>query len=240
MLLREFAKAWHFVRSVPKTLLFNFRYLTLADAIRLPVLVSHRIRITRLRGKVTVTSTRFGSVKLGFEGSDAFPVDGTSGVWHLGENGHVKLGTNILLGPGARVHCTGLLELGNDLRANAAASFFCAKHIQVGRGALLAWNVTLMDHDFHGIWKDGAQINSPADIKIAEAVWLGADVLVLKGSKIARGVVVGARAVVHGEYAESGCVIAGNPAKVVRTGVTWQMPLDDRCEQRLADPQGRG
>ena len=76
MLLREFGKAWHLARSVPKSLLFNLGYFSFARAIRLPVLVSHRVKLMKLGGAVLLASYRFGSVKLGFQGSDAFPVDG--------------------------------------------------------------------------------------------------------------------------------------------------------------------
>ena len=222
MLLRELGKAWHVALSVPKSLVFNLRYFPFAQAIRLPVLVSHRVKLMKLGGAVTLACSRFGNVKLGFQGSDAFPSSGTRGVWSLAEQGCVRFGANVNLGPGVRVHCNGVLELGDDIDGNAGASFFCAKRIRIGRGCLLAWNVTVMDHDFHSIMKDGAVINAPAAVEIDDAVWLGANVMILKGARIARGVIVGACAVVHGDHPEEGCVIAGNPARLIRRDVSWQ------------------
>ncbi len=139
------------------------------------------------------------------------------------ETGRVSFGDNVHLGPGVRVHCSGALELGADINSNAGAAFFCAKRIQVGRGSLLAWNVTVMDHDYHAIMQDGAAVNAPSDIEIGDAVWLGANATILKGVRIARGGVVGASAVVHGEFAEENCVMAGNPARIIRRGVTWRV-----------------
>lgn len=223
MLLREIGKAWHVALSVPKSLVFNLRYFPFAQAIRLPVLVSHRVNLMSLGGTVTLTSRRFGSVKLGFQGSDAFPASGTHGVWRLANRGRVSFGANVNLGPGVRVHCDGVLELGDDVDGNAGASFFCAKRMRIGRGCLLAWNVTVMDHDFHSIMKDGAAINAPAAVEIDDAVWLGANVTVLKGAHIARGAIVGACAVVHGDHPQEGCIIAGNPARLIRRDVSWQV-----------------
>lgn len=222
MLLRELGKAWHLLRSVPKSLVFNLRYFPFARAIRLPLLVSYRIKLVKLGGSVTLASHQFGSVKLGFQGGDAFPMDGTSGVWCLDSAGHVRFGDRVHLGPGLRVHCSGVLEFGEGIDGNAGMSLFCAKHIAIGRDGVLSWNVTLMDHDFHVIALDGQPINAPAEIDIGDAVWIGANAMVLKGTRIARGGVVGACAVVHGEHAEENCVIAGNPARVIRRGVNWR------------------
>ncbi len=221
MLLREIGKAAHFVLSMPKSLVFNFHYLPFAQAIRLPVLVSYRVKFMRMGGTVALASSRFGNVKLGFQSNDVFPAGATSGAWSV--SGHVSFGVNVNLGPGVRAHCSGTLELGDDVAGNAGASFFCAKRMRVGSGSLMAWNVTLMDHDFHTIRKDGAPVNAPADVEIGDAVWLGANAMVLKGTRIARGTVVGACAVVHGDHADEGCVLAGNPARVIRRGITWQV-----------------
>lgn len=223
MLLRELGKAWHVALSVPKSLLFNVRYFPFAQAIRLPVLVSYRVKLMRLGGAVTLASGRFGNVKLGFQGGEAFPANGTNGVWSVADSGRVGFGANVHLGPGVRVHCSGALEFSNDIDGNAGASFFCAKRIHIGRGSLLAWDVTVMDHDFHAILQEGAPVNAPAEVEVGEAVWLGAHVTVLKGTRVARGTVVGACAVVHGDHSEEGCVIAGNPAGVIRRGITWQV-----------------
>lgn len=66
--------------------------------------------------------------------------------------------------------------------------------------------------------------NYPEDIVIENSVWLGMDVIVLKGCTIGRGSIVAARSTVNRSLpAES--MAAGNPAKVVREGVTWRYDL---------------
>lgn len=49
----------------------------------------------------------------------------------------------------------------------------------------------------------------------------GGRVTVLKGVSIANNCVVGSGALLTGEYPEERAVIAGIPARVVRTGVDW-------------------
>jgi len=93
--------------------------------------------------------------------------------------GSIRFGDNVHLGPGVRVYSSGKLELGADISSNANTGVFCAKRIRIGLGGLLAWNVTLMDHDFHAIMQDGAPVNAPVDIEIGESVWHGAKTTIL-------------------------------------------------------------
>ncbi len=223
MLLREIGKAWFLIRSLPKSLLFNLRYFPLMQAIRLPVLVSCHVKLMEMGGAVTVASNRFGHVKLGFQGSEVFPADGARGVWSLANPGRVSFGKNVQFGPGIRVHSGGALNLGNDIRCNGNIALFCAKHIRIGSGVVMAWDVTIMDHDFHAVLCDEAVINPPADVNIEDKVWLGADVMVLKGAHVARGTVVGARSLVLGQHTDADCVMAGTPARVIRKGISWQV-----------------
>ena len=54
------------------------------------------------------------------------------------------------------------------------------------------------------------------DIIIEDNVWIGAHAIILKGTKIGTGSVIGAGSVVKGNI-EKNSVIAGNPHKVIKT-----------------------
>ena len=81
MLLREAGKAWRLLLGLPKTLIFNFRYFPFAQACKLPVLVSHRMTLVRLGGRVELAQYEFGSVRLGPADVDVFPDGGRRGAW---------------------------------------------------------------------------------------------------------------------------------------------------------------
>jgi UDP-3-O-[3-hydroxymyristoyl] glucosamine N-acyltransferase len=218
MVSREAGKAWRLILGLPKTLLFNFYYFPISRAWRLPVLVSHRMKLVLLGGEVSLAGEAFGAVRLGLPDVDIFPDNGTSGVWKV--NGRVKLGENVRIGPGTRVVCEGELEIGDNVYINAGVSLFCVKRIAVGRDSLVAWNCTLMDHDFHALHDaEGQCINAPGEIVLEERVWLGSGVTVTKGARLASGVVVAAGTVMYGEIAEPDCIVAGNPPRVIRRGV---------------------
>ena len=59
-----------------------------------------------------------------------------------------------------------------------------------------------------------------APIVIQDHVWLGMNVIVLKGVTIGEGAIVAAGSIVTKDVPPH-CLVAGVPAKVVKTDVTW-------------------
>ena len=132
----------------------------------------------------------------------------------------------------------GEVHIGNNTHIGGA-HFICRTRIDVGNDVTMAWGITLYDHDSHSTkWefrqhdneqcykdyvetgnniahKDWSHVNS-APIKIEDKVWIGMDVLILKGVTIGEGSVVAARSVVT-KSAPPYSLIAGNPARVVKS-----------------------
>lgn len=94
--------------------------------------------------------------------------------------------------------------------------------ITVGKNVLIGWDTCIMDSDMHTIINLNTQELLPktAEVIIGDGVWVGTRCHILKGSKIAHGSIVGARAVVTKSFNKEHAIIAGNPAKVVKTGYT--------------------
>jgi acetyltransferase-like isoleucine patch superfamily enzyme len=218
MLLREIGKGWRLLLGLPKTLIFNFHYFPLAQAWRLPVLVSHRVKLVRLGGTLELAAHKFGAVRLGHADVDVCPDGGRPGVWRV--EGRVRLGADVRMGPGIRVVCNGELDIGEHVHMNECVSLFCAKQIVIGRDTLISWDATLVDHDYHVLHdSDNNCVNPPAAIIIGERAWVGFGAIVAKQTQLAPGTVIGAGAVVRGEFTEPNCVLMGNPARKVRRDV---------------------
>jgi acetyltransferase-like isoleucine patch superfamily enzyme len=132
-------------------------------------------------------------------------------VLDVGVSGTVKLGKCCLLTAGIII-CDGRVELGDH--------------------CLVSWNVVIMDtyrasRDLHQRRIAMQQIinRSPRrlpenvveakPVKIGNNVWIGFDSIVLPGVTIGDGSIVGCRSVVS-EDVPAYCVVAGNPARVVR------------------------
>ena len=70
----------------------------------------------------------------------------------------------------------------------------------------------------------GARVNPPRDVIIGEHVWIGQRSMILKGSHIEAGSIVGAGSIVTGHVPPNSLAV-GNPARVIRSGVTWNHKL---------------
>lgn len=86
--------------------------------------------------------------------------------------------------------------------------------IIVGRNCYVAPNVGLItsNHDVYDITKHVAG----KDIVLGERCWLGMNSMILPGVTLGPHTVVGAGSVVTHSFPQGHCVIAGNPAKMIR------------------------
>lgn len=110
------------------------------------------------------------------------------------------------------------------------AVFMCQEEIVVGRRAVISYQVTIADSDFHprdpALRRRDAVANAPtgdpADrlavtsrpVRIGDGASIGIGAIVLKGVRIGAGARVGAGAVVARDV-PAGAAVEGNPARVV-------------------------
>lgn len=104
---------------------------------------------------------------------------------------------------------------------NAKSNFIIKHGITIGDGSVISWGCQFLDEDFHHVTYTEKKGKTPL-IEIGRHVWIGSNVTVLKGSRIADGCVVASGAVVSSVFEKQNCLIAGNPAKVVREDVEWK------------------
>lgn len=119
------------------------------------------------------------------------------------------------------------IVLGNDIYwgPNGYVTAAEATRIDIGSDILISEGVTIRADDSHPIYdlRSGGRINKSESVKIGDHVWLGVDVLVMPGSKIGRGAVVGARSLVTGSHqVEEDSLVVGSPAKAVRDNIRWE------------------
>lgn len=95
--------------------------------------------------------------------------------------------------------------------------------IEVGRDCLFSANITLRAGDSHSVIdaETGTRINKSKDIIIGDHVWIGNTVIVTKGSVIGEHSVVATGSVVAGKTYPCNVALGGNPAKVIKEGVSW-------------------
>lgn len=94
--------------------------------------------------------------------------------------------------------------------------------ITIGKDCMFARNVNFRTTDSHSVIDgDGNRINPANNISIGNHVWIGTDVLVLKGTCIPDNCVVSAKALVASHEYEKNSIIGGVPAKHIRLETNW-------------------
>jgi len=113
---------------------------------------------------------------------------------------------------------SGVLTIGNNSTIGERCFIATHERITIGNNVMVAAECYLIDSDH--IFED---INIPIKaqgiitrpIEIADDVWIGAHVIILKGTRIGMGAVIGANIVIRGDVPPL-AVMAGNPAKIIR------------------------
>lgn len=98
----------------------------------------------------------------------------------------------------------------------------------IGRDCMLAYDIEIRTSDGHSMLDavTGARLNVARDVTIGDHVWIAAHAMVLKGVAIGDGSIVAAGAVVSRSVGVQ-VAVGGNPARVLREGVTWDRRLRD-------------
>lgn len=154
------------------------------------------------------------------EGGEGLRAERDVQLVRLGASGTVTIGRGVLLAQGVRLHLReggARLEIGDGTFLNYRTEVIAHERVTIGSGCLFAWDVQVLDSDSHRV--DGAPHTAP--VVIEDRVWVGCRATVLKGVRIGTGAIVAAGSVVTGDV-PARALVGGNPARVLREGVTWE------------------
>ena len=208
--------------GLPKSLFVNMKLLPFYQAIKLPILVSHKIRCVSLKGRFEISGgVRTGMVTVGLTGAGS--------LLHkpcvLEVNGKVICDGPVSIGGGCELCCgrNGSIILGRNISFTGDCHIVSRKRVAIGNDCMISWGTLVMDTDSHRIYQDGIQINPDQDIVIGNDVWIGANCTLLKGTMIPEGCIVAAGSVISKKIEQERSIISGSPLRILRTGVSWFM-----------------
>lgn len=111
------------------------------------------------------------------------------------------------------------IQIGDNVGISGA-TIYAWKDIRIGDDCIVGANVKIFDTDFHPVdaaqrLKGNRDAVKTASVKIGNNVFIGANAIILKGTELGDGCIVGAGSVVSGKF-PAGATIVGNPARVVQ------------------------
>lgn len=154
----------------------------------------------------------------------------------FGNNNHIKIDS---------IFCTKALDIrigvreslvSNNCKIHFGKNFWSESNLQlllynhenkldVGDDCLFSNNITIRLGDRPHLIFDsetGEYIDNSTDgVLIGDRVWVGEKVYITKNVTILNDCILAVNSVVTGRFEETNCVIAGNPAKVVKKNVQW-------------------
>ncbi len=142
-------------------------------------------------------------------------------ILELDRGGRLTLEKLVRVHSGSKisVRSGGRLEIGSNVRMNYNCMVVCHREITIGRGTELGPNVLIYDHDHDFRHPAGFKSKhfKTSPVHIGENVWLGANVVILRGTTIGDNCVVGAGSVLSGNYPANSVIVQKRQTQV--TGI---------------------
>lgn len=207
-----------------KTIYFNLKYLPFRQAVKLPILISNKVYLRVMSGKLIIDSPiRTGLIQFGYGNVGIFDKKKSRSIWEVSGTVIFKGKCNIGHGSKISVGSSGKLILGENFVITAETSIVAFTEIRFGNNCLLSWDILVMDTDFHKLKDEfGNIINKPRPIIIGDRIWIGCRCLILKGSIIPNNCVIGADSIVSRELEKENCLYVGSPCKMVKENISWE------------------
>ena len=136
---------------------------------------------------------------------------------HIGARTRLRGGTFVVTDEASRLEIgESTTMMGSVIVAQGGSA------VVFGRDCMVAYGSDIRCSDGHSVIDvaTGQNLNPAADVLVGNHVWIGIQSQVLKGVTIADHAIVAARSVVTRSIA-GGTIVAGNPARPIRTGITW-------------------
>lgn len=213
--------------SLPKTIYVNFRILSFKEAVKLPFYVDKDIKLGKLHKNVVKLNfkPKCFSIVIGQKVIDGIS-ENKNGYLSMSEKSKMEFDGRAEFSYGISLYTMqeGVIKFGRNFYCNKNCTIASRKLIKIGNDVLLGWNISIRDSDggTHKIYEDGKEKVNKKEIVIGNHVWLCACSHILKGVIIPDDTVVAYNSCVTKQFEHRNTIIAGNPAKVVRTNVTWE------------------
>lgn len=119
-------------------------------------------------------------------------------------------------------NCT--VKIGKDCSSNGLSMRLMEDNsvVNIGDDCMFSFDVDIFASDTHSILDMSDNlINFGKSISIGNNVWVGKNAKICKNTAVADNCIIGFSSIVTKQFDTSNCVIAGNPAVIVKENVKW-------------------
>lgn len=161
--------------------------------------------------------------------NEAIKVGKASGFYDLAQivtsgNGKIEIGEFCILN-GTTLLCSEKISIGNYVMASWGSvitdNYF-------GENLTIAQRAILLERSSESIFRQ-MPFSTSSPVTIEDNVWIGFDSVVLPGTFIGRGSIIGSKTIVSGHIPEYS-VVVGNPAKIIKilnpTDIGWDSKIN--------------
>lgn len=221
--------------NIYKMLRINFALLPFTQAVKLPMVVFGKLKLDGLQGKVVFDCpVKYGTVIIG-KCMDNMPIEtSTTRLLVRGTlrfKGHciINHSANVVVWKGSE------MVIGNYVMIASGVLLKSACGVVVGDYTRIASGSFVMDTNVHAI-KDittGKVKRISKPIEIGKCCWLAMNTSVTAGAKIPDYSISTRNSVINRDYTEAGqigCLLAGAPAKIIKSNVQRIFDLKTEAE----------
>lgn len=217
-----------------RTVYINFRTLPFRESIRFPLRVYGKVRLACLQGSIILPDKR-SKISIG-RNYTAYRNTNPGRISIL-KGARLILHPEVLIYQGANiiVNVGATLELKNHSTIGDSSDVICYKHIVFGQHTDLTWQCQCMDFNSHFVRELSGGVISTIfkPVMIGDYCWIGNRTTIMPGTKLPNRTIVASNSLLNKDYTqkiEPYTLIAGQPAKPVKTGVARIYDVEMECE----------
>ena len=207
------------------SVLFCIRYLPFRTAIYVPILISYKVKVGKLkRGQIVILSKpKRYMITIGYKGYSL--IDSLNSLLYISNEGKLILNGNCVFAQGCRIWIEkgAVMEIGNNFYCNRNCIFRAGDNIKIGNNVLMGWGIEMNTSDGHHLIIDNKKLNNHGDIVIGDNVWIASHCTFGKGSVVGNNSVIAQRSLVNKSFTLSNVLLGGIPAKVLKENVRWKL-----------------
>lgn len=168
------------------SLLFCLRYLPIKQAMKVPILISYKVKTNLFRGAIVIDSPKIYRymITFGYKGYSLIP--SSESLLSIEHGGKLLIEGKAVFAQGHRIWIQegSNLVIGKNFYCNKNCMLRCSDDIIFGNDVLIGWDVSFNTTDGHHVIEKGEERLNHGVIRIGNHIWIASDSKFQKNSEV--------------------------------------------------------